>query len=158
MAYKITGRVFAIGQTQTLTSKSGNIFTKRDLVITVRKFDQYTGQPTDDSGNTPKFTFIGDRCQQLDNVKVGDIVVVYFDISGREYKKDNTIDYITDIRPFKIDVLGNYNTHQEQMASQQPQMNSQPTSASTQQTTSFGTSTSPQAAMVPPAQDDDLPF
>ena len=40
MAYKITGRVLLIGAPVSLTSKSGTQFIKRDIVITVRKFDQ----------------------------------------------------------------------------------------------------------------------
>lgn len=104
MAYKITGSVLHIGAPVNLPSKSGTQFTKRDIVITVRKFDPYTGQPSDDTGNTPKFTFVNDRCQQLDGIRPGDIVTIHFDIQGRCYEKDGKKEYFTEARPFRIDL------------------------------------------------------
>ena len=106
MAYKISGTILMIGPVQTIPSKSGSPLIKQDVVFTVRKFDKYTGQPTDDVGNTPKFTFVGEKCQQLSGLKSGDIVTVYFDIQGREFTKDGINGYFTDIRPFKIDRVG----------------------------------------------------
>ncbi len=103
MAYKITGSVLTVGPTQTFSAKSGNIYTKRDLVITVRLFDIYTGKPTEDSGNTPKFIFMGDKCSMLDQFKPGDIVTINFDISGRAYDKDGRTEYFTEVRPFRVD-------------------------------------------------------
>lgn len=105
MAYRITGTVLETGAAQTFNSKNGTPYTKRDLVITVRKFDQYTGQPADEVGNTPKFTFMGDKCQKLDGIKTGDVVTISFDITGRSYDKDGRKEYITDFKPFAIDVI-----------------------------------------------------
>ncbi len=158
MAYRITGRVFAISQTRSSQSKSGNSYTMRDLVITIRKFDPYTGQPSDDMGNTPKFTFMNDRCQQLDNIKVGDIVIVHFDISGREYQKDGRTEYITDIRPFRVELLTNTINQQSQNA--QPQaapMTSQQTSAYQQPNPQQQSFYQPQTAQMN-ANKDDMPF
>lgn len=104
MAYKISGTILWIEPTQTLMSKTGTSFQKRDLVITVRKYDQYTGAPTEDTGNTPRFTFIGGGCQELDSMNTGDIVTIIFDISGRKYEKDGKTNYYTEVRPFKIEV------------------------------------------------------
>lgn len=103
MAYKISGRALFIGPAMTMTSKSGNQYTKRDMVIAVRKFDPYTGHPSEESDNTPKFTFFGQQCQQLDAVRIDDIVVVHFDISGRSYEKDGKKEYFTEVRPFRVD-------------------------------------------------------
>lgn len=115
MAYKITGTVLAVSQPFNITSsKTGNTITKRDLIITVRLFDQYTGQPTEDSDNTPKFTFVGDRCRDLDQFKVGDIVTVDFDINGRAYNKDGRTEYFTEVRPFRAYL----NSQQQQIAKQ----------------------------------------
>lgn len=111
-----------IGPAQALTSaKTGNAYTKRDLVITVRLFDPYTGQPTEDSGNTPKFTFMGERCRDLDQYKAGDIVTVDFDISGRKYEKDGRTEYATDVRPFRISP----NRPSQPQSYQQPQQQQQ---------------------------------
>lgn len=93
-----------MGELQTLSSKSGNSYKKRDLVISVMRFDPYTGIPKADPDNTPKFTFIGDRCNDLENISVGMTVIVDFDINGRRFEKDGKTEYFTDVRPFRIDV------------------------------------------------------
>lgn len=127
MAYKITGKIIELGSAQTLPSKSGSTYTKRDLIIAVRLFDQYTGQPTEDSNNTPKFTFFGDRCRDLDQFKVGDIVVVDFDISGRSYMKDNKVEYIADIRPFRVYASKQGSAQANQQPTPQPTIMQPPT-------------------------------
>ena len=104
MAYKIKGRVLHVGRPQTIKTKSGSAFEKRDLVIVARRFDPMTGEPTEDPDNTPKFTFGGERCRELDGVKVGDTVTVSFDIQGRRYDRDGAVDYFTDVRPFRVDL------------------------------------------------------
>ena len=154
MAYKLSGKVMLVSDTVSLSSKSGTQFTKRDLVITVRKFDQYTGVPSDDDGNTPKFTFMGLSCQQLDGIKVGDIVTELFDIAGRSYEKDGKTEYYTDVRPFKVE-LQRQSYQQPQAASQTPQ----DPFAYPQQTNQTDMQTAPQAApTTAQVQTDDLPF
>ena len=125
MAYKITGSILIIEPTQSLVStKTGNSYTKRDLIIAVRTFDPHTGQPEVNRDNTPKLTFMGDRCRDLDQFKVGDIVVVDFDINGRSYDKDGKTEYFTEVRPFRIAL----NKQQAQPVApyQQPQQYQQP--------------------------------
>ena len=154
MAYKISGRVLHIGSPVTLPSKSGTPYTIAYIVITVRKFDPYTGQPTDDTDNTPKFQFIGDKCQQLANVKIGDIVTVHFDIQGRSFVKDNKTEYFTGVRPFRIDV-------QQQTYHQQVPQNpySGPYYGAHQPTTPPMAQNTPQEAPIPSKdKNDDLPF
>ncbi len=167
MAYKISGRVMIVGHTQTLTSKSGNSYTKRDLVMTVRKFDPYTGYPSEDNDNTPKFTFMGQQCQQLDTIKTGDIVVVHFDISGRSYEKDGRTEYFTEVRPFRVEQpngQGNQAAPQQYNTGSQPPLQDpiQPPQAyqqTSQQTTSpFGEQAFPAAPGNLQSKDDDLPF
>lgn len=105
MSYKITGRVLFIGEIQTFPSKSGTTYTRRDLVIMVRRFDPYTGEPEDDKDNTPKFTFFGERARDLESLKEGDLVTVFFEISGRAYDKDGKTDYFTSVEPRRVVVL-----------------------------------------------------
>lgn len=104
MAYKITGKVHIIGEMLTLASKSGSQYNKRDLVITVIKFDPYTGAPTVDVNNTPKFTFIGERCRDLDNLTIGQTVTVFFEVNGRSYEREGKTEYFTDLRPLKVEL------------------------------------------------------
>lgn len=164
MAYRISGRVITVGSTQTLAAKSGNSYTKRDLIMTVRKFDPYTGYPSDDKDNTPKFTFFGQQCQQLDGVKAGDIVVVHFDISGRSYDKDGKTEYFTDVRPFRVESSGASNSQPYIPQPQQPyQAPSQPPQAYQpaypSNPTSMGQQPFPAAPNgIPQGTGDDLPF
>lgn len=152
MAYKITGRVLAIGNAETFSSRSGNSYTKRDLVITVRKFDPYTGQPSDDEGNTPKFTYFSDKCRDLDAFKVGDIVTVNFEIYGREYIKDGKTDYITDVRPTFVSM--------SKQPANTPNQASQPYFAGQQyETTGYlPPAPTPEAHMSVQSESEELPF
>lgn len=154
MAYKLTGSVLLIGDTVMLPSKSGTPFTKRDLVITVRKFDPYTGVPSEEPGNTPKFTFMNANCQLLDNIKVGDVVTVLFDIAGHSYDKDGRTEYFTDVRPFKVELQRQ--SHQQPQAvsqtSQDPFAYQQPTNPNDMQIASQA------APIASQKESDELPF
>lgn len=106
MAYKISGIVLKKFEPQTLPSKSGNLYTKQDLVIVVRKFDPNTGEPTLDDSNTPKFSFFGERINDLLPINEGDIVTIHFDITGRSLvKEDGKTEYFNDIRPLRVDKI-----------------------------------------------------
>lgn len=107
MANQVIGSIVSIGQTQSLTAKNGNAFQKRDLVISIRRFDPNTGEPVTDWENTPKFSFIGDKCRDLDRFQVGQMVVVSFDLNGRQYQNaSGVVDIITEARPYKIELYG----------------------------------------------------
>lgn len=118
MANFIIGQILSIGEAQNLTSQStGNSFTKRSLIISVRRFDQNTGEPINDYENTPEFSFIGERCRDLDQFRVGHYVAVYFDIVGRKYTpQGGTEKIINDIRPYRIELYGRASTEQPQTA------------------------------------------
>lgn len=153
MAYKISGRVLFIGPSQILVSKSGSQYSKREVVIAVRKFDPYTGQPNEERDNTPKFTFFGQQCQQLDTISNNDIVVIHFDLSGRSYDKEGKTEYFTEVRPFRIESSSG-NSSQAVPAASVPE-----------QSNPFGLinpSTIPapstEAISVAKTADDDLPF
>lgn len=104
MANQIIGTIVYISPLQSLTTKSGTPFTKRDLVISIQKFDPNTGQPYSDQSNTPQITFMGDKCQELDRFQPGQMVCVSFDLSGRQYTgSDNQTKIINDVRGYKIE-------------------------------------------------------
>ena len=107
MANTIIGQIASIGPTQSLMAKNGNAFQKRDLVINVRRFDPNTGEPVTDWENTPKLSFIGDKCSDLDRFQVGQMVIISFDLQGRKYTNaNNGTDIITEARPYKIEAYG----------------------------------------------------
>ncbi len=154
MAYRIKGRVVILTPTQTFASKSGNPYQSRFMVIIAIRYDQYTGQPTEDPDNTPKFTFFGRQCEQLDNIKIGDIVTVSFDIQGRAFDKDGQRDYFTEIRPFRVDI-----ETQQAAPSQYPPQQGLGQGFSQSPVVEAIQNTFPNAEVVKQGvNDDDLPF
>lgn len=133
MANTIIGQIASIGPTQSLMAKNGNAFQKRDLVINVRRFDPNTGEPVTDWENTPKLSFIGDKCSDLDRFQVGQMVIISFDLQGRKYTNaNNETDIITEARPYKIEAYGQRASQPapHQMTAQtQPQAPTYPQSA-----------------------------
>lgn len=124
MANTIIGQIASIGPTQSLMAKNGNAFQKRDLVINVRRFDPNTGEPVTDWENTPKLSFMGDKCRDLDRFQVGQMVVISFDLQGRKYTNaNNETDIITEARPYKIEAYGQRPSQpaSQQMPAQAPQ-------------------------------------
>ena len=118
MANQVIGKIVSIGQPQNLTSKTGSAFQKRDVVINVQRYDPYTGLPATDWENTPKLSFIGEKCRELDRFQVGQMVVISFDLQGRKYETANKeIDIITEARPYKIEL---YAQRGAQQTAQQP--------------------------------------
>lgn len=85
MANTITGKISYIGPIQEIPSKNGgNPFVKREVVIDSTRFDPYTGE-RDKFENFPMFEFSGDRCAELNNFQINDIVTVSFEIQGRKW-------------------------------------------------------------------------
>lgn len=107
MANQLIGTIVSIGQPLSLSTKSGASFTKRDLVISIQKFDPNTGQPYSDKSNTPQVTFIGDKCAELDKYQAGQLVRVSFDVTGTTYiDRNNESRIINDIRGYRIEPYG----------------------------------------------------
>lgn len=154
MAYKIKGRVMIITPTQSFAAKSGNSYQSRYVVIQAIRYDQYTGQPTVDPENTPKFTFFNKQCETLDNIKVGDIVTVNFDIQGKSFDKDSKKEYFTEVRPFRVDIDSASANQTQQPNGQTPQ---QPFYPSQSQQYAPAPSQAPQAYQ-PPIQPNPTPF
>ncbi len=124
MANQVIGKIVSIGQTQNLTSKTGSAFQKRDVVLNVQRYDPYTGLPATDWENTPKLSFMGEKCRELDRFQVGQMVVISFDLQGRKYETANhEIDIITEARPYRIELYGQ---RANQPAPQQATTPSQP--------------------------------
>lgn len=146
-ANSIIGQILSVGEVQNLTSQNtGNSFTKRSLVISVRRFDPNTGEPVNDYENTPEFNFIGDRCKDLDQFKVGQNVTVYFDLVGRKYTpQGGTEKIINDIRPYKIELYG-------RAAAEQPQATPAP------QAPSVDPAPQPPIDTYPSAQPQEAPY
>ena len=141
MANQITGKVLYIYPSQTIPSKDGSkTFTKRSIILDCTRYDQYTGERGIE--NTPEFEFFGDRCVELDNYQVGQIVTISFDVQGSRYKnKDGKEQIFTRVQPFKIELR---QTQSVQQPVPQPQLAPQPVAQ--------------QQQYQPTQQSDGLPF
>ena len=118
MANQIIGRVFYIGDTNSIKSKDGSkTYYKRELVLDATRFDGLTGQRGYD--NYPSI-FSGDNCQLLNQLKIGDVVVVSFDLQGTKYEKDGQTRFFTSIRGYKVEPKQVYQPAQPQPPVQQP--------------------------------------
>lgn len=77
MSNKLTGVVYSIGNTQQVSEK----FAKREVVI------------LDESGKYPNhilFQFTQDKCNELDNIALGQEVEISYNLSGRLWIDPNT--------------------------------------------------------------------
>lgn len=140
-----SGVVLAVGQPQQLTSKGGKTFTKRSLYVDCTTFDPYTGQRSPYE-NKILFDFMEGKTSLLDNVQVGQVVTVSFDLQGLEItEQDGRKKYFTHVRPYNIEVRQMQQPAQQQYA---PQGGYAPQPAS-----------QPQAQQFSPQQtDNDMPF
>lgn len=140
MANTKSGVVLAVGQPQQLKSKEGKVFNKRSLYVDCTTFDIYTGQRSQYE-NKILFDFIESKMSLLNNIQVGQVVTVYFDLQGSELKEqDGRVKYFVHVRPYKIDV------RQVQQPNNQPQ----PLQPQYQQPAP--------PAYQPPQVEDDTPF
>lgn len=151
MANQITGRVFSIGQTQSIQTKNGNPFTKREIVLDASKYDMYTGEKGFE--NYPMFEFIGEKCKDLDGYQVGQVVTISFDLQGGFYDdKDGVKRNLTKVRGYKIEARTSVQAQPQQQvqpqAAPQPQYQAAPQQQYTQQ----------QSQTPPPPGMNDLPF
>ena len=105
MANQLSGRVLHIGQTVQMTSKNGNQFTKRELVLDTTRYDSYTGErsPYD---NYALIEFGGENVKLLDGIQSGQVVTVDFTVEGRKTQNEQTGEtrYFNSLRGYKVTV------------------------------------------------------
>ena len=133
-----SGIVLAVGQPQQLTSKGGKTFTKRSLYVDCTPHDGITGERSQYE-NKILFDFMESKTSLLDNIQVGQVVTISFDLQGSEITEPNgQVKYFVHVRPFKVEVR----------QAQQPKV---PQQYPPQQA-------APQQAPYQPQQTDDMPF
>ena len=98
----MTGAVHSVSQLLQVPTQTGKPFEKRELVLNCSSYNSQTGEPIE---NYIKFEFVGDKMGLLDNLQVGQRVVVSFSLQGRSYTIRSTghTDYFTSIRGYKIE-------------------------------------------------------
>lgn len=106
---EIQGRIKTIFATETVGQ---NGFQKRDLVITTE--EQYP--------NDILIQFTQQRCDLLNNLKVGQNVRVHFNLRGREWtNQQGEVKYFNTIEGWKIELIQTTNVAQQQQPMQQYQ-------------------------------------
>lgn len=142
-----SGVVLAVGQPEQLTSKSGKTFMKRSLYLDCTPHDGITGERSQYE-NKILFEFMENKTSLLDNIKVGQVITVSFDLQGYEYTDQNgQTKYFIHVRPFGIEVR----------QVQQPQVHQPPQQNTPQATPQY----QPQTQQLPPqgeASVEPLPF
>ena len=94
MSNKLTGVVYAIGDTQQISDK----FSKRDLVV------------LDESGKYPQhisLQFTQDKCDLLDSFGEGQEIEVAYNLTGREWTSPKgEVKYFNTLQGWKIEAVG----------------------------------------------------
>lgn len=105
MSNQVTGRLVYIGQPQEIPSKSGgNPFVKREFLLDATTYDPYTGQRNEYENILP-LEVSGDKCAELDQFRVGDVITVSFALQGREWtNQDGQVKRMVSIRCYKLEV------------------------------------------------------
>lgn len=159
MANQISGKVLIIEDEVTIPTRSGNTFTKRQIVLDASHYDPMTGQKFE---NYPAFDFVGNRVSELDKFKVGDLVTISFALNGRPFEKDGKTTYFTSVNGYKVEPYQRQNNGYQQASGTQANT---PTSASSQQVQSVQNSSQQNEPFPPPVDEngspeneDNLPF
>lgn len=105
MPNQITGRLVAIGQTQQIPSKNGgNPFLKREFILDATTHDPYTGERSQYENILP-LEVSGDKCTELDQFRIGDVITVSFALQGREWtNQDGHVKRMVSIRCYKLEI------------------------------------------------------
>lgn len=104
MSNQITGRLIEIGQTVQIPSKNGgNPFVKREFILDATTYDPYTGERSQYENILP-LEVSGDKCAELDNFRIGDVITVSFALQGREWtNQDGQVKRMVSIRCYKLE-------------------------------------------------------
>jgi hypothetical protein len=157
----ITGRIYGIGQIQSIATKNGSTLQKREVILDTTRFDPYTGERGFE--NYPMFEFSGEKCKDLDGYKVGDVVTIFFDLQGGFYEaSDGVKKNFTKVRGYKIEARQTIQPMsqqpvQQQAAQPQHQQPAPQTQSAPRYAPQYAQSQYPQPTPPPPGIND-LPF
>lgn len=96
MAYEISGKVVWFSPVKQVSST----FRVREFVI-----EQKETNKENVFFNYVKFQLNQDRCDLINESYMNEEVKVMFDVRGRKWERDNTVNYITNLNAWKIERL-----------------------------------------------------
>lgn len=122
MSNQVTGRLADIGQPQEIPSKSGgNPFVKREFLLDATTHDPYTGERSQYENILP-LEVSGDKCAELDQFRIGDVITVSFALQGREWtNQDGQVKRMVSIRCYRLELRRTGGQTAAQSVQQAPQ-------------------------------------
>jgi len=96
MSFDITGKLIEKYSTAQVTDR----FRKREFVIEKKENSSF-GEIVE----TIKFQLTQDKCETIDNIKIGDEVKISFNIRGRKWEKDGQVNYFNNLEAWKVEKL-----------------------------------------------------
>lgn len=136
MSFEITGKLVAINDTQHVSDR----FKKREFVLELA--EEINGNVYT---NYAKMQLVQNKCEIIDNFKIGDSVKVNFNIKGNKWERDGNVNYITNLDAWRVE-------NAQQAGASAP-------AASSPAYSNPGNNTNPNVNYNPsPENVDDLPF
>lgn len=96
MSYDVSGKLSEVFETQQVS----DTFKKREFILEVENPNQ-SFQRTD----YLKFQLTQDRCSQIDEYGLGDMIKVSFNLRGNRWEKDDKVAYFTNLEAWRIEKL-----------------------------------------------------
>lgn len=121
MSNQITGRLAYVGQTVQIPSKTGGSpFLKREFLLDATPHDTWTGERSQYENIVP-LEVSGEKCAELDNFRVGDVITVSFVLQGREWtNRDGQVKRMVSVRCYKLEARKSVQRQQAVQSIQQP--------------------------------------
>ena len=104
MSFELTGKLIEKFDIQQVTDN----FKKREFVL--EKVENASGR---EFIETIKFQLTQDRCNQLDNYEVNSTLKVTFNIKGRRWEKNGTVNYFNNLEAWRIEAVSGESFQQD---------------------------------------------
>lgn len=97
MSFEITGKLIQVSPTQQVSER----FKKREFVLEIA--EEINGNVYT---NYAKMQLVQNKCEIIDNYKIGDPVKVSFNIKGNKWERDGNVNYITNLDAWRVESAG----------------------------------------------------
>lgn len=112
MANSVRGRIVEIGQVERIQTKGGSIIEKLECVLDASRYDAFTGEKGYDIFVV--LEFMKDKIEHIQKYKVGDVVEIFFELTGSRYQnQQGETKYTTRARAYKVEPIGKTKTEQQ---------------------------------------------
>lgn len=97
MSFEITGKLIQVSPTQQVSER----FKKREFVLEIA--EEINGNVYT---NYAKMQLVQNKCEIIDNYKMGDAIKVSFNIKGNKWERDGNVNYITNLDAWRVEAAG----------------------------------------------------